>query len=178
MPHDDFLDAAEFFSSRKMECEEFASYVALALSGDAHAWGMAAKLLEKRSSEENLHLSIFFRGQYLNALEKLSAEGDRNAFRALVGFYEFSHPGFPANPAKAVEILFELARQGDPDAQFELFEKYLYGLCDLPQDRTIARQWLEKAAQAGHVEALQWAERMKEWDSSGFVYPKPIARPS
>lgn len=173
-----FLDRARSAIERNDECDALACYIAEAIVGDPVGWTLAARLLEKRArSDGSEDVAKIFRLHYFNLLESRAMSGDLAACRDLVGLYEFGQPGFQAAPEKAVNLLRKMAEQGDVGAQFELFEKYLYGLCDLPQDKEQARKWLQIAAFNGHAEAKEWIDRFKEWDASGFVYPRPIKGP-
>jgi TPR repeat protein len=171
-----FLTLARSFLDKGNECEALACYIAEALSNDSVGWTLAARLLEASGKLVDDGVPKIFREQYIDVLESRSELGDLGAMRSLIGFYEFGMTGFDASPEKAISLLLKLAKQGDINAQFELFEKNLYGLCDLPQDKEIARYWLEKAASSGHEEACEWLSKFKAWDESGFIYPRPLKR--
>lgn len=50
--------------------------------------------------------------------------------------------------------LIDQAREGDPEACFQLADRYLRGEEDLPRDDVSGRHWLERAALGGHAEAM------------------------
>ena len=54
--------------------------------------------------------------------------------------------------ASAVAIWRPLAEKGDPDAEFDLGQAYRLGR-GVPVDLALAQLWLEKAADAGHLDA-------------------------
>ena len=53
----------------------------------------------------------------------------------------------------AVEEVLDAAKDGDPDAQFMLYQWYYHGL-GVPQSNRRALFWLRKAASAGHGDAM------------------------
>lgn len=55
---------------------------------------------------------------------------------------------------RATFDLFDRARDGDPEACFQLADRYLRGEEDLPRDDASGRHWLERAALGGHPEAM------------------------
>lgn len=73
---------------------------------------------------------------------------------------------------RALALLKQLAQSGDAAAQFELFEKYLYGLCSAPKDKIAALIWLRMASDNGHEEAKKWLDGFEVWDQNGFEFPK------
>ena len=52
-----------------------------------------------------------------------------------------------------MENLLLKAKQGDPDAQFALGERYFYRNRDVSQDDEQAVYWYRKAAEQGHANA-------------------------
>ena len=52
-----------------------------------------------------------------------------------------------------MENLLLKAKQGDPDAQFALGERYYYGNRDVSQDYEQAVYWCRQAAEQGHADA-------------------------
>jgi hypothetical protein len=153
-----------------------ARFFVAAMSGDWEAWLRIVQLVEKGTAPKKEEVSLFFRDIYYQALESASKGGDKEATRRMVGAYEFGRRGFPANPSRALDLLFQLADEGDASAQFELFEKFLYGLCDLVPNKERAMHWLSLSASNGNPEAIDWTDRFKQWDESGFEYPKSKGR--
>jgi len=60
---------------------------------------------------------------------------------------------FKAGDTAALTALRSAAEAGDADSQFRLGSAYYNGGPNLPKDGAAAAQWIEKAAQQGHVDA-------------------------
>lgn len=69
-----------------------------------------------------------------------------------------------------ISLLFSAAEVGNSNAQYWLAYCYYYGLNGLDDDEDIAEEWLRKAKDAGHSEAINdytnWFEEEDEADSS------------
>lgn len=73
-----------------------------------------------------------------------------------------------AGDEQALSALRQAAEKGDADSQFQLGRANSHGSKILPRDDTVAAQWVEKAAQQGHVEAQQ---------NMGFLYSAGMGVP-
>jgi hypothetical protein len=166
------IEIAENCLDEGLGFDAAARFFVAAMSGDWEAWLRIVQLVEKGLSPRNDEISIFFRNLYYQAVESASAAGDKEAIRRMIGLCEFGRPGFQANPSRAIQFLIKLASDGDSGAQFELFEKYLYGLCDLVPDKDQAMHWLSLSASNGNVDAKDWSDRFTQWKESDFEYPK------
>jgi len=59
------------------------------------------------------------------------------------------------------------ASRGDPGACFELGQAFQHGSFSHPRDRQLARRWLLKAAEAGHMEAAVQLSSLLQWGLGG-----------
>lgn len=59
------------------------------------------------------------------------------------------------------------AEAGDAASAFGLGMSYKIGTPDLPKDHPLARQWLRKAMDAGHLEAMVQLAELLSWGSGG-----------
>lgn len=153
---------------------ELAYHLSAALLGDWDSWLSIALIIDELSQDKEL--SMVFRKKYLESLNKEAEAGDLKARRRLAGLYEFGQSGFSANPEYALQILIENAENNDPISQFELFEKYLYGLSSAEVDKEKAIFWLNAASKNGHLEASQWITRFSNWEKENFEYPRPTRK--
>ena len=72
-----------------------------------------------------------------------------------------------------MEDLVPESEAGNPGAQQELGERYLFGLSDLESDPEKAVSWFEKAAEAGHPDAMHILADIHRTDDYGmFDYDK------
>ena len=68
-----------------------------------------------------------------------------------------------------LEELIPEAEAGNPGAQQELGERYLFGLSDLRSDPQQAITWFEKAAEAGHPDAMHMLADIHRTDDFGLL---------
>ena len=68
-----------------------------------------------------------------------------------------------------VQDLIAEAEAGNPGAQEELGERYLFGLSDLPQDTEKAIEQLKKAAEQGHPDAMHLLADIHRTDDYGML---------
>ncbi|WP_363798246.1 hypothetical protein ABU614_00630 [Lysobacter firmicutimachus] len=169
----DFMAKGEECLEKGLRAEAIAYLTVAGLSGEWDAWLRISQILETETSRTNAALSLHFRKKYQDAIEFAATAGDNNAAHRLAGLLEFGQPGLTPDQPRALSILEGLAESGDPSAQFELFEKHLYGLCGAPKDKTIALKWLRFSANNGHQEAKKWLQGMQTWEEQGFEYPRP-----
>ncbi|TXH70289.1 MAG: sel1 repeat family protein [Lysobacteraceae bacterium] len=161
--------AADNFGSKVFAV---AAHAAAGLDGHWDSWLSIALILEEEAGANDA-LALFYRGVYLRELLKAAESKDIVAMRRLAGIYEFGQIGVEPIHERTIELLIEAAGLGDAGSMFELFEKYLYGLCSIKADKEAAFKWLKMAADHGHAEAKEWIVRFQEWDRIGFVYPRP-----
>jgi TPR repeat protein len=131
----------------------FSAYVAAAIEGHWDSWLSASLVLEERTGFDT-ELTSFFRKRYLTDLVFCSENGDIEAMRRLAGFYEFGKNGCGIYPERAIDLWKQAASLGDSASMFELYEKYMYGLCGVSVDEAHANSWLRSAAKSGHPEAI------------------------
>lgn len=131
----------------------FSAYVAAAIEGHWDSWLSASLILEEQN-EFDAELTSIFRKKYLTDLVFYSENGDIEAMRRLAGCYEFGQNGCAIYPERAIALWKQAALLGDSASMFELYEKYMYGLCGVSVDEPLANNWLRSAAKSGHPEAL------------------------
>ncbi|WP_306600541.1 tetratricopeptide repeat protein [Geothrix sp. 21YS21S-2] len=69
---------------------------------------------------------------------------------------------------RATHDLIDRARDGDPEACFQLAAQYLGGEADLHRDDASGRHWLERAVDAGHPKAMiRLAGMLREGQGGG-----------
>ena len=84
--------------------------------------------------------------------EKAKAMGDPEADDMLAFVYTRNTTEDGTDPKKAFEFNLKRAEEGDVEAQYMVYQAYNEGV-GVEEDRTIAREWLKKAADNGHVTA-------------------------
>ncbi|MCL1908200.1 MAG: hypothetical protein FWG12_02385 [Holophagaceae bacterium] len=75
--------------------------------------------------------------------------------------------------SRALTALENRADKSEPDAMYELGMLYRNGSVHLPQDLSMAREWLLRAANSGHADAMLEAGQLLAW---GFGGPKDQAQ--
>ncbi|MCL1894670.1 MAG: hypothetical protein FWG02_10660 [Holophagaceae bacterium] len=70
-------------------------------------------------------------------------------------------------PDRALHALEKRAVSGEPEAMFKLGMLYRSGSHYIPQDIVLAREWLVRAAEKGHVEAMLFAGQFLAWGYGG-----------
>lgn len=78
--------------------------------------------------------------------------GDPEADNMLAFVYTRNTTADGTDPKKAFEFNLKRAEDGDAEAQYLIYQAYNEGE-GVEEDRTIAREWLKKAADNGHVTA-------------------------
>ena len=94
--------------------------------------------------------------EYLTWQQKLSSL--RSAATSYKSYAELELPDLTAE-----------AEAGNPGAQEELGERYLFGISSLPQDTEKASEWLEKAAEQGHPDAMHLLSDIHRNDEYGLL---------
>ena len=84
--------------------------------------------------------------------EKAKAMGDPEADDMLAFVYTRNTTEDGTDPKKAFEFNLKRAEEGDAEAQYMVYQAYNEGE-GVEEDRTLAREWLKKAADNGHVTA-------------------------
>ena len=70
-------------------------------------------------------------------------------------------------PDRALQALERRASMGVPEAMYKLGMLYRNGSHYIPQDIVLARQWLVRAAEGGHVEAMLFVGQFLAWGYGG-----------
>lgn len=86
-------------------------------------------------------------------LEAAAGSGHGPALFRISEDYRSSGKLYPLNEDKAFEKGLEAAEAGHSEAMFLTGVRYQYGQLNAPQDKELARSWLEKAKAAGYVGA-------------------------
>lgn len=90
--------------------------------------------------------------QALEWYQKAAQQKNTDALLNLAFLYH-NGEGVPKDEARAFEFVREAAEAGSPDAQFQLGMDYYGGEQGLTADPDVARKWLHRAADQGHVGA-------------------------
>lgn len=90
--------------------------------------------------------------QALEWYEKAASQKNTDALMNLAFLYH-NGQGVPVNEARSFDFVRQAAEAGSPDAQFQLGMDYYGGEQGLAPDNDVARKWLHKAADQGHVAA-------------------------
>lgn len=128
-------------------------FTALAEQGVAEACqylGFILKTEEKFSDPERSRL---WYGKYLFLLRRAAENGDSSALLSLGKHYQYGEL-VGTNYEKARLLFLRAAQMGHAEAQFHLSNLFLYGWCGCPQDDDQYIEWLSRAADAEHPEAL------------------------
>ena len=86
-------------------------------------------------------------------LEAAADAGHGPALFRISEDYRSSGKLYPLDEDKAFEIGLEAAKAGHGEAMFLTGVRYQYGQLNAPQDKELARSWLEKAKAAGYAGA-------------------------
>lgn len=108
---------------------------------------------------------------YAQALAWYQKAAQQNNSDALLNLAFLYHNGLgvEADEKRSFDYVRQAAEAGSPDAQFQLGMDYHDGDQGLQQDNDLARKWLRKSAQQGHV-AAQFNYAMMLKAQPGDVY--------
>lgn len=118
--------------------------------------------------ESNLLLSLIYRDgdgvekdevtakrykkRYVQIVER-KAETDERYRLKLAALLQFGD-GVDKDESTALDIYMELAKRGNPEAQFTLYSIFSHGWCGQAEDQVVAKKWLVEAANADWPEAI------------------------
>ena len=158
----DYSSGEEIYEKRAKE------FIEAAESGDAEAQFKLAEIYEFHESDK-----------YIYWLERAVAQGHRVAIRELADTYQYGHeeakPPIGKNLEKALELLKMLADMGDSEAMRDISLCYSVEFDD--EDK--AREWTERAANAGNIECMvelgddyRLLSEIADFDKSEYWYKK------
>ncbi|MCC6415995.1 MAG: sel1 repeat family protein [Opitutaceae bacterium] len=106
----------------------------------------------------NRDMRLITAEDYVRLLTKLSDAGNKNALARLVGVLMTGQLGVTRDEQKAHAKVLALAQKGDVHGM-AMLGAVLMEEKSARHDEVKGREWLEKAAAAGHTGAKQWLER-------------------
>ena len=122
-------------------------------------------------SESNIQPSCAIAAGYLRvAAEDANSHWLRHAPQAEPGIMFFERPDldyYRGTGGEEAQFNEQRAEQGDPHSIFWLGSNYYRGLAGYPQDRQLAREYYQRAADLGQVDA-QYNLAVMEHDGDGF----------
>jgi hypothetical protein len=68
------------------------------------------------------------------------------------------------------------AANAEPEACFQMGMAYQRGTRDYPRDHAMAKEWLQRAAEAGHIQAMTELGDLLAWDVAGRRDPEAARR--
>lgn len=92
-------------------------------------------------------------GKYLLLLRRAAESGNLDAVLSLGMHYQYGDL-VGVDDSKAKTLILRAAQAGHADAQFHLATLYLHGWCGCRKDEALYFEWLDRAANAQHPEAL------------------------
>lgn len=128
-----------------IDAVKFVLFIASLVLFTENAWGDALSAGK----------SAWARGDYAAAaksLQPLADRGNPEAQFSLGRMHSWGH-GVKKNKVEAIFWFRMAARQGHPEAQAILAERYIRGKNGVPQDYALAAKWYQKAAEQGHIGA-------------------------
>ena len=130
--------------------ERFTTLAEQGLAEACQQLGFIFKTEEKFLDPERSQL---WYGKYLFLLRRAAENGDASALLSLGQHYQYGEL-VGTNYNKARSLFLRAAQMGHEEAQFHLANLFLHGWCGCPQDDDQYVEWLSRAADAQHPEAL------------------------
>lgn len=151
------VDAALTDAQAAYEADEMPAaierFTALAEQGVAQACQQLGFIFKTEEKYLDPGRSQLWYGKYLFLLRRAAENGDASALLSLGRHYQYGEL-VGTNYEKARSLFARAAQMGHAEAQFHLSVLFLHGWCGCPQDDDQYIEWLSRAADAAHPEAL------------------------